>query len=453
MISDLVKRQRAFYQSGATRSYCFRMEALTKLREAIVQNEALLNRSLEADLNKSACESYLCEIGIVLDEIRFHQKHLRQWMRERRIPRAVGQFPGRCCQSPEPYGIALIMAPWNYPVHLCLMPLIGAISGGNTAMIKPSAEAPASSRAIAALIENAFPPEYIAVVEGGRETDQALLREKVDYLFFTGSVAAGKAVMEAAARQLIPVTLELGGKSPVIVDQTANLRLAAKRIAFGKTINAGQTCVEPDYLLIHESVKEPFLKCYQEALETFFPAGDTGQMATIISQRHYERLKGLLTEGRILIGGGYDDARRFIQPTVLDELPLDATIMREEIFGPILPLFSYHSLDQCISYINAQDKPLALYLFSQDKRWVRTVLDACSFGGGCVNDTILHLANPRLPFGGVGTSGMGCYHGKASFDTFTHQRSIFRQSGRIDVPLRYMPFTEKKYALLRRIMR
>lgn len=453
MISDLVNRQRAFYRSGATRSCHFRREALAKLRQAIVEQEALLCEGLEADLHKSACESYLCEIGTVLDELRFHRRHLRRWMGERWVPSAVGQLPGRCFQSPEPYGTVLIMAPWNYPVYLSLMPLIGALSAGNTAIVKVSADAPASGRAIAKLIETAFPPDYVAVVEGGREVEQALLREKVDYLFFTGSVAAGKVVMEAAARQLIPVTLELGGKSPVIVDQTANLKLAAKRIAFGKTLNAGQTCVEPDYLLIHESVKEPFLKCYQEALETFFPAGDTSQMVTIISQRHYERLKGLMTEGRIRIGGGCDDARRWIQPTVIDQLSLDAPIMGEEIFGPILPVFSYRSLEECIAWINAKDKPLALYLFSQDKGNIRTVLDTCSFGGGCVNDAILHLANPRLPFGGVGASGMGGYHGKASFDTFTHQRSILRQSGKLDVPVRYMPFTKKKYALLRRIMR
>lgn len=453
MISDLVKKQQAFYRSGTTRSYRFRMEALTKLRQAIVEKESWLREGLEVDLHKTACESYLCEIGIVLDELRFHQRHLRRWMGERRVRPSVGQMPGRCFQSPEPYGTVLIMAPWNYPVHLSLMPLIGAISAGNTAMIKVSADAPASGRAIAKMIQTTFPPEYVAVVQGGRETEQALLREKVDYLFFTGSAAAGKAVMEAAARQLIPVTLELGGKSPVIVDQTANLKLAAKRIAFGKTINAGQTCVEPDYLLIQESVKEPFLKCYQEALEVFFPAEDASQMVTIISQRHYERLKGLMTEGRIRIGGGYDDTRRWIQPTVLDELSLDTSIMQEEIFGPILPVFSYRSLEECITYINAQDKPLALYLFSQDKRTIRKVLDTCSFGGGCINDTILHLANPRLPFGGIGASGMGCYHGKASFDTFTHQRSVFQQSGRMDIPLRYLPFTKKKYALLRRIMR
>lgn len=452
-MTDLVNRQRAFYRSGTTRSYHFRQEAMGKLRQALEEQERALCAGLETDLHKSSCESYLCEIGTVLDELRFHQRHLRRWMRTRRVPSAVGQLPGRCFQSPEPYGVVLILVPWNYPVYLSLMPLIGALSAGNTAIVKVSADAPATGKALAELIATAFPPEHVAVVEGGREMEQALLRAKVDYLFFTGSVAAGKAVMTAAAQQLIPVTLELGGKSPVIVDQTANLKLAAKRVAFGKTLNAGQTCVAPDYLLIHESVKEPFLTCYQAALAGFFPAGDTSQMVTIINQRHYERLRGLMTQGRIRMGGQWDDARRWIAPTVIDELSLDAPIMQEEIFGPILPVFSYRSLEECVAYLNGQDRPLALYLFSQDKGRIRTVLDHCSFGGGCVNDTILHLANPRLPFGGVGSSGMGSYHGKASFDTFTHQRSILRQSGKLDVPVRYLPYTGRKERFLRRILR
>ncbi len=453
MISDLVKRQRTFYRTGATRSYAFRMEALSKLRQGILKHEANLNRGLKTDLNKSATESYLCEIGIVLDEIRFHQKHLRKWMKERRVRSALGQLPGLCFQSSEPYGVALIISPWNYPIHLCLVPLIGAISGGNTVVIKPSAYAPVTSAAIAALIADTFPPEYITVVEGGREQNGALLQEKVDYIFFTGSVAVGKAVMEAAAQQLIPVTLELGGKSPVIVDESANIPLAAKRIAFGKTINAGQTCVEPDYLFVHEAVKEQFVACYRTALAEFFPAGDTSEMVTIISQKHYKRLKRLLVDGHTLIGGGYDDARRYIEPTLIEDVHFDDPIMQKEIFGPILPLFSYRSLEECTEYITAQDKPLALYLFSEKKANIRTILDTCSFGGGCVNDTMLHLINPRLPFGGVGASGMGGYHGEESFSTFTHQRSIFKQSSRMDIPLRYLPFTEGKLALLRNIMR
>lgn len=453
MISQLVRRQRTYYHSGATRSYGFRMEALAKLKQAVLRYEVRCNQALQEDLNKSACESYLCEIGIVLDEIRFHQKHLRSWMKERRVPSAMGQMPGHCVESPEPYGVTLILAPWNYPIHLCLVPLIGAISGGNTAILKPSADAPASSKVVADLIAATFPPDYIAVVEGDSQQYEMLLAEKLDYIFFTGSTAVGKQVAAEAAKQLVPLTLELGGKSPVIVDETANLSLAARRIAFGKVINGGQTCVEPDYLLIHETVQKRFVECYRQALAEFFPTEDSGQMVTMISPKHYERIKGFLTEGHTLVGGGYDDERRYIQPTLLDEVPLTARVMQEEIFGPVLPLFPYRELEECIDFINGRDKPLALYLFSKRKDHIRTVLNSCSFGGGCINDTLLHLINPRQPFGGVGASGIGSYHGKKSFDTFTHVRSIFQQSGKIDLSVRYPPFTKKKLTLLRKIMR
>ena len=453
MISELIARQRVFFRSGATRSETFRREMLDRLRQAVLKREEYLNQALAADLNKSPCEGYLCETGIVLDEIRFHKKHLHRWMKPRRVAASPGQLPGRCIRSPEPYGTVLIFAPWNYPVHLSLMPLIGTISAGNTAVVKLSPDAPASGQAVARLLRETFPSEYIAAVEGYREVDRALLAEQTDYIFFTGSVAAGREVMSAAAKHLTPVTLELGGKSPVIVDETAKLSLAAKRVAFGKVLNAGQTCVAPDYLFVHDSVKNAFLDCYRQALARFFPQGDAAQMVTVISQRHYERLKRLMQSGRTVIGGACDDARRWIAPTVLDQLSFDAPIMQEEIFGPILPLFSYQRLEDCLDYINSRDKPLALYLFTQRKETVRQVLNSCSFGGGCVNDTVLHLANSRLPFGGAGASGMGSYHGKASFDTFTHWRSVLLQRSCVDIPLRYPPFTEKTYALLKKILR
>ena len=452
MISELVAKQRAYYASGVTRTKDFRQRALETLEQGLATHQEALYQALQADLNKTPCESHLCELGMVRSELRFHKSHLRRWMKPKRVLPAVGQLPGRCDIMPEPYGVTLIMAPWNYPVNLCLTPLIGAISAGNTAILKPSADAPATSRAIAGLISACFPPEYIAVVEGGREAEEALLAERFDYLFFTGSVSAGKAVMAAAAQHLTPVTLELGGKSPVIVDESANLPLAAKRVAFGKVLNAGQTCVEPDYLFVHRSVEQEFVRCYQQALEGFFPQGDTSEMVTIVNQRHYERLKGLMGQGRIVLGGQWEDHRRWIAPTIIDQLTFDAPIMQEEIFGPILPLFPYDDLEECIQFITTQEKPLALYLFTQRRAVINEVLSRCSFGGGCVNDTILHLASQRQPFGGVGSSGMGSYHGKASFDTFTHQRSVFRQSGKIDVPLRYPPYQEKKFRLLRKIL-
>lgn len=453
MINEIVESQRKFYQSGKTKDYKFRMKALSRLRDAIIKNEGELYEALKKDLNKSKAEAYLCEIGIVLDEIRFHQKHLKRWMKKQVIIPSAGQLPGLCYRLPEPYGVTLIMAPWNYPVNLCFEPLIGAITAGNTAVLKPSAYAPESSKVIERIIEEAFPPYYVAVVSGGRKENTLLLEQKFDYIFFTGSPTVGKVVMEAAAKNLTPVTLELGGKSPVIVDQTANLRLAAKRIAFGKVVNAGQTCVAPDYLLIHKDVKESFIKEYKLALQKFFPENDMSGMVTIISDKHYDRLKGLLGDGRIILGGKYDDERRFIEPTLIDQIDLSSPGMQEEIFGPILPIITYDKSDECIRIIRSLPKPLALYIFSEDKININKILRSCSFGGGCINDTILHLANPRLPFGGVGNSGMGSYHGKKSFETFTHYRSILKQSTKLDIPIRYMPYTDKKLEIIKKVLR
>ncbi|CRZ34967.1 aldehyde dehydrogenase (NAD+) [Herbinix hemicellulosilytica] len=453
MIGKIVEEQRKFYLTGKTLDYKFRMKALSRLRNAIIHYEEDIYDALAKDLNKSKTETYLCEIGIVLDEIRYHQRNLHRWMKKRVIMPSIGQLPGRCYSLPEPYGVTLIMAPWNYPINLCFAPLIGAISAGNTAVLKPSAYAPETSKVIEKIISEAFPPYYITVVSGGRKENALLLGQKFDYIFFTGSPTVGRVVMEAAAKNLTPVTLELGGKSPVIVDETANIRLAAKRIAFGKVTNAGQTCVAPDYLLIHSKVKDKFIIEYKRALQKFFPDNDMSRMVTIISEKHYERLKNLLTDGRIILGGQFDDERLFIEPTLIDGVGLSAPIMKEEIFGPILPIITYDNLDECIEVIRSLPKPLALYIFSENRKNIRKVLNTCSFGGGCINDTILHLANPRLPFGGVGESGMGSYHGKKSFETFTHYRSVFKQSSKIDIPIRYMPYTEKKLRLLKNILR
>lgn len=336
-IHALVEAQHKYYQSGATRPVEFRIEALRKLQRAIRANEKLLADALKQDLNKSETESYMCETGMVLEELSYHIKHVAKWAKERRVKTPLAQFPAKSYISPEPYGVALIVSPWNYPVQLCLNPLIGAISAGNCAVVKPSAYAAATSTAIAKLIGDTFPPEYIAAVEGGRAENQALFEEKFDYIFFTGSVEVGKTVMQAAAKHLTPVTLELGGKSPAIVDETADIKLAARRIAFGKVLNAGQTCVEPDYLLIHRSVKDAFISAYRDALEQFFPNGDMRDMVNIISEKHYNRVKGLIQGESIALGGTFDDERRFIAPTLLDDVSPDAPIMQQEIFGPVLP--------------------------------------------------------------------------------------------------------------------
>lgn len=452
-ISEIVACQRAYFKTGATRPLPFRMDALKKLQKALRESETMINEALMSDLHKSPFETYITETGIVLDEIRYHLKHLPGWVKNQRVSTPIAQFHAKSFIAPEPYGVALIMSPWNYPLQLCLEPLIGAISAGNCAVVKPSAYTPATSRAIAKLLGGIFPQEYIAVVEGGRSENQALLEEAFDYIFFTGSVEVGKQVMAAAAKNLTPVTLELGGKSPVIVDETANIPLAARRIAFGKVLNAGQTCVEPDYLFVHESVKERFIREFSAALAEFFPDGDMSDFPHIVNDKHFDRLVNLIKGEKAVVGGDCDAATRSVSPTVLVDITPESPVMREEIFGPILPVIAYTSLDTCIEYIHSHPKPLALYLFTADHATEKKVLDSCSFGGGCINDTVIHLANSRLGFGGVGDSGMGSYHGKRSFDTFTHERSIVKKSTWIDLPLRYHPYREKSLRIIKKLMK
>lgn len=448
-ISELVFSQRNYFHSGATRSAEFRIDALKNLKRAIKSNEDLLLDALKKDLNKCESESYLCEIGIIYDEIATHLKHLKKWMKDQRKPTPIVQFKSTSFVSPEPYGVVLIMAPWNYPMQLCFAPLIGAISAGNCSIIKPSAYAPAVSNAISKIISESFDPKFIAVVEGGREQNNALLEEKFDYIFFTGSVAVGKVVMAAAAKHLTPISLELGGKSPVIVDKTADIEVAARRIAFGKILNAGQTCVAPDYLFIHQDIKQEFVDKYQQAVDQFFPKGDYSDYPHIISDKHFQRLLTLMQGETIILGGKTDETNRFIAPTLLDNVRLDAPIMQEEIFGPILPLIEYTDIQQCIDFIISRPKPLAFYLFTTSKIVEKRFLDSCTFGGACINDTMIHLATPHMGFGGVGESGMGSYHGKFSFDTFSHYRSIVRKSFFPDLRMRYRPYNKAKDALVR----
>jgi len=450
---QLVARQRDYFHTGATRPRQAREQTLRQLQGALRAREGQIADALMADLHKHPAESYMCETGIVLDELRFHLKHLGRWMRPEAVPTPLAQFPARSFRSPEPYGVALIMAPWNYPVQLCLSPLIGAISGGNCAVVKPSAYAPAVSGVLAELIRDTFDPACIAAVEGGRAENQALLEEKFDCIFFTGSPAVGRQVMEAAAKHLTPVTLELGGKSPVIVDETADIPLAAKRILFGKLLNAGQTCVAPDYLLIHESVRADFLAACTRVLEEFLPHDSSEELPCIVNEKHYRRLLALLEGQKILLGGGRDDSRRQIALTLLDAPAPDSPVMEEEIFGPILPVIPYADLEECIRFIRSRPKPLALYLFTRSRETEHRVLDTCSFGGGCINDVVIHLATSHMPFGGVGESGMGCYHGKASFDTFTHQRSILHKANWLDLPMRYHPYTPEKLSLVKKFLK
>ena len=452
-IEEIVKNQRDYYMTGATRPLEFRLESLRKLQKSVRENEKQICDALLKDLNKHPFESYMAEVGMVLDEVKFHIRHLRRWIKDQVVPTPLVHFPAVSFTSPEPYGVALIMSPWNYPILLCLDPLIGAISAGNCAVIKPSAYTPATSQVIADIVKAIYPPEYITVVQGGRQENTALLEQKFDYIFFTGSISVGKAVMEAAAKHLTPVTLELGGKSPAIVDASADLKLAAKRIAFGKLLNGGQTCVAPDYVLVEEDVRDTLVQNFKEILGELFPNGDYSDHVHIVNERHYHDKKALLEGQTIAFGGVYDDQRHTLEPTVLIDVDPESAVMQEEIFGPILPVITWRTMDEAINFVRNRPKPLALYLFTRKRDVEKKVLDKCSFGGGCINDTVVHLATPHMGFGGVGLSGMGSYHGKKSFDTFTHYRSMVRKSTWLDLPFRYFPYTERKLRLIRRVLK
>ncbi|URT73205.1 aldehyde dehydrogenase [Cytobacillus firmus] len=437
--ADLIQKQRNFFTQGKTKDVTFRMEALGKLRSVIKQHEQELMDALKADLNKSEFDAYLTEIGILLEEIRFTMKHLKKWAKPRKVKSSLAQIGSKSYIYPEAYGVALIIAPWNYPFQLAIAPLIGAIAAGNCAILKPSELTPQTSALLSKLISSHFPEEYISVVEGDAETSTALLNEKLDYIFFTGSVPVGKIIMEAASKNLTPVTLELGGKSPCIVHEDANLKLAAKRIAWGKYINAGQTCVAPDYLYVHSRVKEEFLKELKQAIQELYGENPiaSGRFTRIVSEKHFSRLAKFLTNGTAIHGGRHDLSALSIEPTVLGNITWNDEVMQDEIFGPILPVLEYADLSKMIGEVTARPKPLALYIFTESEGVQSQILSSISFGGGCINDTVYHLSSPYLPFGGVGESGIGAYHGKGSFDVFSHEKSILKQTTRFDLPFRY----------------
>ncbi|NLK27992.1 MAG: aldehyde dehydrogenase [Clostridiales bacterium] len=436
---NLVGKQQRFFHMGKTKDINYRINALQRLGASIKKNEDKLKEALKADLNKSELEAYMTEIGVVLEEIRFTLKHLRSWVKPQRVKTPLMLIGSSSYIYPEPYGVALIIAPWNYPFQLSIAPLIGAIAAGNCAVLKPSELTPRTSAVLEQMITKLFPEEYITVVQGGVETSQALLQEKFDTIFFTGSVPVGKIVMKAAAEHLTPITLELGGKSPCIVHEDANIKLAAKRIAWGKFLNAGQTCVAPDYVYLHHNIKDAFIKELKIAIRKLYGDQpiDNPNYTHIVSQKHFDRLSAFLDEGELVIGGASDRSQLVMEPTVLTKISWKDTIMQDEIFGPILPVLEYKDLSEVIEGIHNHPKPLALYLFTESATVKKKVLKNVSFGGGCINDTIYHLVSPYLPFGGVGSSGIGSYHGKGSFDAFSHKKSILRQTTRFDIPLRY----------------
>ncbi len=454
-IAALVQKQRALFATGVTRKVGYRLGALAALRGAILAHEGEIIEALRQDLNKSELESYMTEIGFVLSEITYVSRHLRSWARPKRVSAGLSQFPGVNRVYSDPYGCVLIISPWNYPFQLALLPVVDAIAAGNCVVVKPSNYAKHVSQVIETVLGECFEPSLAAAVQGGREENTALLEERFDYIFFTGSSEVGHVVMEKAAKHLTPVTLELGGKSPCIVDKTADIPLAAKRVAWGKLINAGQTCIAPDYLLVQREVKDAFV----QALAAEFKAqmGEdplhTPYYPAIINEKHFNRLLGLLEGEALVCGGQYDAVTRKIAPAILANATEQSKAMQEEIFGPIFPVLTFEEIDEVIEKLEGVERPLALYLFSHDKRVQRRVTTLARYGGGCINDTVLHIASHNAPFGGVGQSGMGGYHGRAGFETFTHKKTVLSRGGGFDPELRYIRHQQKYLKLVRRVLK
>lgn len=453
-ISSLITKQKDYFYNGKTRDIIGRKKYLQKLYEGIQRYEAEIFKALKLDLNKSENESYTTEVGYTLKEISFISKHLGSWSKPKRVKTAMTHIGSRGKVVPEPYGVTLVIAPWNYPFQLAMAPLVGAIAAGNTVVLKPSELTPNVSSIITKLVREVFPEELVAVVEGGVEESTALLQEPFDYIFFTGSTSVGKIVMEAAAKQLTPLTLELGGKSPCIVHHDAKLQLAARRIVWGKFLNAGQTCVAPDYIYVHKSVRDQFIEELRNEIRNQFGANplQNDKYVRIVSERHFDRLCRFLEEGESVIGGAYSRDTLHIAPTVLTNISWDDAVMKEEIFGPILPILEYEQIEEVVKIVQEQPKPLALYAFSESKHIQEIVTKNISFGGGCMNDTVYHLASPYLPFGGVGSSGLGSYHGEQSFRTFSHYKSILSQTTTFDMKIRYAS-TKSALKFIRKLLK
>lgn len=447
----LLEGQRNFYNSNKTKDIAFRKKSLRRLQIAITKNEPLIYEALKRDLNKCEAESYLTEVQIVQAEIKSALKHMESWQRPQKVKTPLSHFPATSYVYHEPYGVVLILSPWNYPFQLALAPLVGAVAAGNCVMLKVSKSSDAVSRVVEKIIKEAFFTNHVCCLERGIDYDE-IVNQKYDFIFFTGSENVGKKVMAAASKYVTPVVLELGGKSPCIIEKTADIKLAAKRLAWGKYLNAGQTCVAPDYVLVDKSIKEIFLKELQKYSKKMYgEALQNEAYPKIINQHHFERLTLLIDRETDKIGGGRDESKRRIEPTIFVNTKFEDEIMKEEIFGPILPIISYDNLDVVIKKLKMKPKSLAFYIFSRDQKLIEKILKTVEFGGGCVNDVIMHLANHYLPFGGLGSSGMGNYHGKYSFATFTHEKSVLKTRGFIDICLRYPPYSKKQLALLRKI--
>jgi len=445
MISKLIQAQQNCFLTGETKSVLFRKKALLILKAEIIKREQDIIDALYKDLKKPEFESVLTETEFVLNELNLTIKNLNSWAKPKRVFPSMLNFPSTDKIYSEPYGNTLILAPWNYPYQLALSPLIGAVAAGNTVILKPSELAPHTSKILENIISNVFKSDHVSVIQGDASVAQELLEKRWDYIFFTGSVAVGKIVAKAAAENLTPTTLELGGKSPTIIDETANIKLSAKRIVWGKFLNAGQTCVASDYIVIHKSIKQQFFDAMHSEIEAAYTKNpeQSKDFARIVNERNFNRLELMLQNETIVIGGKTNASELYISPTIVDEPSLDSEVMKDEIFGPILPVLSYSTEDDINAIISKYNKPLSLYVFSSNKSFAKKMITTYSFGGGAINDTVIHLANHRLPFGGVGNSGIGAYHGKRTFDTFSHKKSVVKKGNWLDLPLRYAPYKGK----------
>ena len=456
-VEILLKEHKYFFNTQETKDIDFRIEQLKKLKCGIKKYESKILEALKKDLRKNEIESYITEIGFVYKSIEDTIKSVKKWTKPKRVKTPIFLMPAKSFIISEPYGTVLIIGPYNYPFQLVIEPLIGVIAAGNCAVIKPSEVSPNVSKVITELIKDTFEKRYVSCVEGAIETNTALINSKFDYIFFTGSVGVGKVIMEAAAKNLIPVTLELGGKSPVIVDESSDIKVAAKKIIWGKTLNSGQTCVAPDYVVVHESIKDDLIKEMEVSIKEFFGTNtqESESLGRIINDRHYNRLKTIIDKDRehIIYGGKYDEREKYIEPTIIEVSSWDAASMREEIFGPILPVMSYRNLDKVINDIQKQPKPLALYLFTTNKSVENKVLSQISSGGVCINETITHLANTNLPFGGVGSSGMGSYHGEQSFITFSHKKSVLKKGNRFNINMLFPPYNERQLNIIKKFFK
>ncbi len=454
-ILEIIERQKAYFKNGRTLDVDFRIANLKRLKQVILEMEDEIYEALYKDLGKGKSEAYFCEVGMVINEIDYMLRHIRSFAKDKRVHTPLAQFHSKSFRRPSPYGLVLVMSPWNYPFMLTMDPVVDALAAGNVVCVKPSAYSPATSEIIAKLAKRAFGDDVMSVVTGGRKENQALLDQDFDYIFFTGSVNVGKEVMSRASQHLVPITLELGGKSPVFVDESANIELCARRLVFGKYLNVGQTCVAPDYVLVHEKVHARFIEAVKKEIQLQY-GGDIlnkDDYGRIVNLKHYQRIMGLISPEKVVVGGFGDEEKLKIAPTVLDNVTFDDPVMQEEIFGPIMPVLVYDDLDKIIDKVRDLPNPLALYCFSSNKINIDKITRQINFGGGCINDTIIHLATSAMPFGGVGESGMGGYHGKVGFETFSHLKSIVDKKTWIDLPMRYRPYSKGKDKLIRTFMK